>query len=201
MTSSNFAITYIPTPSLCEATDQVEINIDVEWAHAVAPGANINLIVPPSASFQDVDEAEFTAVTYGLANVLSGSYGSVESFTDTADLENENLISEIAAISGISTNFSSGDDGDFTFFGIPATVSAPADSPWATAVGGVALALNPDNSIAWQAGWGNNEVLLAETGFVFDPRRGGLRLHRRRGRRPQQLRHRGCELQLPRWFR
>ena len=169
LTSSNFAITYIPTASLCEATDQVEINIDVEWAHAVAPGANINLIVPPSANFSDVDEAEFTAVTYGLANVISGSYGSPESFTSPSVLTTENLISEIGAVSGISTNFSSGDDGDFTFFGIPATVSAPADSPWATAVGGVTLALNPDNSIAWQSGWGNDEVLIAETGFVSDP--------------------------------
>jgi len=50
LTSSNFNIIYTPTQSLCQATDQVEINIDVEWAHAIAPGANINLIVPPSAS-------------------------------------------------------------------------------------------------------------------------------------------------------
>jgi subtilase family serine protease len=169
LTNSNFAITYIPAPSLCESVDQVEINIDVEWAHAVAPGANINLIVPPSASFLDVDDAEFTAVTYGLANVISGSYGSPESFTPENILETENLISEIAAISGISTNFSSGDSGDYSFDFIPPTVSAPADSPWATAVGGVTLALNPDNSIAWQAGWGNNETLLAEAGFVSDP--------------------------------
>ena len=169
LTSSNFAINYIPSPSNCKATDQVEINLDVEWAHAVAPGANINLIVPPSATFLDVDEAEFTAVNYGLASVISGSYGSIEAFTPTSVLETENLISETAAIAGISTNFSSGDSGDYTFDGIPATVNAPADSPWATAVGGVTLALNSDNSIAWQAGWGNNEVLLTEEGTVFDP--------------------------------
>ena len=169
LTSSNFAITYIPAPSLCESADQTEINIDVEWAHAVAPGANINLIVPPSATFLDVDDAEFTAVTYGLATVISGSYGSPESFTPPNIMDTENLISEIAAISGISTNFSSGDSGDYSFDFIPPTVSAPADSPWATAVGGVTLALNPDNSIAWQAGWGNNQTLLAETGFVSDP--------------------------------
>ena len=169
LTSSNFAITYIPTASLCEATDQVEINLDVEWAHAIAPGANINLIVPPSASFPDVDEAEFTAVTYGLANVISGSYGSIESFTPASILSTENLINEIAAISGISANFATGDAGDWSVYFIPATVIAPADSPWATGVGGVTLALNPDNSIAWQAGWGNNQTLLAETGFVSDP--------------------------------
>jgi subtilase family serine protease len=169
LTSSNFAITYIPTASSCEAMDQAEINIDVEWAHAIAPGANINLIVPPSATFLDVDDAEFTAVTYGLANVISGSYGSIESFTPQNILDTENLISEIGAIYGISTNFSSGDGGDFSADFIPPTVSAPADSPWATAVGGVTLALNSDNSIAWQAGWGNNQTLLAEEGYVPDP--------------------------------
>ena len=166
---SNFAITYTPTPSSCEAAHQVEINIDVEWAHAVAPGPNINLIVPPSASFQDVDEAEYDAVNYGLANVLSGSYASIEEFTPASILTAENLISETAAASGISTNFSSGDTGDYSAYGIPPTVSAPADSPWATAVGGVTLALNADNSIAWQAGWGNNQTLIAEEGFVTDP--------------------------------
>jgi subtilase family serine protease len=169
LTSANFAITYIPTVSTCQAIDQTEINIDVEWAHAIAPGANINLIVPPSASFADVDEAEFSAVIYGLANVLSGSYGSIEALDATSELLTENMINQIAAVAGISANFSSGDAGDFSFFGIPPTVSAPADSPYATAVGGVTLALNADNSIAWQAGWGNNETILAEEGTVFDP--------------------------------
>jgi subtilase family serine protease len=125
LTSSNFTITDIPA-SECEQVDSVEINIDVEWAHAIAPGANINLIVPPSDNLLDVDEAEFTAVNYGLANVISGSYGSIERFTAPTTLATENLISEIAAASGISTNFSSGDAGDFSAEGIPVSVSAPA---------------------------------------------------------------------------
>ena len=166
---SNFSIIYTPTASLCEAPDAVEINIDVEWAHAIAPGAKIDLVVPPSASFQDVDQAVFYAVNYGLGNVLSGSYGSTESETPQSVLDTENLIAETAAILGISTNFSSGDSGDFTLDGIPATVSAPADSPWTTGVGGVTLALNADNSIAWQSGWGNNQSELAFEGYVPDP--------------------------------
>lgn len=169
LTSSNFAITYIPTPSFCEATDQVEINIDVEWAHAIAPGANINLIVPPSATFLDVDDALYTAVTYGLANVISGSYASVESFTPQSVLDTEEFITQIAAMTGISAQFSSGDGGDYSEDFIPQSVSAPADSPYATAVGGISLALNSDSSIAWQSGWGNNETLLSEEGFVADP--------------------------------
>jgi subtilase family serine protease len=169
LTPANFTTTYIPTPSFCASYDEVEINIDVEWAHAVAPGAKINLIVPPSPFFQDIDEAEFTAVNYGLANVISGSYGSPESQVPPNTMDTENLISEIAAVSGISTNFATGDAGDFTQYGLAPTVSTPADVPWATAVGGVTLALNSDNSIAWQAGWGTNQTLLAQQGFVYDP--------------------------------
>jgi len=170
LTSSNFAITYT-APSECIAYDQVEINLDVEWAHAVAPGANINLVVPPSASFQDVDEAEFDVANYGLGNVLSGSYGSPEAFTAATELDTESLISEIGAAAGISFNFATGDDGNFELVDdvFLSTVNAPADSPWSTAVGGVTLALNSDNSIAWQAGWGNNVNVVAAAGIVADP--------------------------------
>jgi len=170
LTSSNFAITYT-APSECIASDQVEINLDVEWAHAVAPGANINLVVPPSANFQDVDEAEFDVANYRLGNVLSGSFGSPEALTAATELDTESLISEIGAAVGISFNFASGDEGDYALTDdvfLP-TVSAPADSPWSTAVGGVTLALNSDNSIAWQAGWGNNVNVVAAEGIVADP--------------------------------
>jgi len=170
LTSSNFAITYTAR-SECIAYDQVEINLDVEWAHAVAPGANINLVVPPSPSFQDVDEAEFDVANLGMGNVLSGSYGSPEALTAATELDTESLISEIGAAVGISFNFATGDQGTFELTDnifLP-TVSAPADSPWSTAVGGVTLALNSDHSIAWQAGWGNNVNVLAAEGIVADP--------------------------------
>jgi subtilase family serine protease len=171
LTSANFNIIYTPSPSYCEAPDP-EINIDVEWAHAIAPGAAIDLVVPPSASFQDTDEAFFYAVDYQLGSVISGSYGSEEYYTSPAVLVTEDLIAETAAVLGISANFSSGDDGDFTFDlpqYYPASVSAPADLPYATGIGGVSLALSEEGKIAWQAGWGTNENLLAETGFVADP--------------------------------
>ena len=173
LTSANFAITYT-APSQCIAYDQVEINLDVEWAHAIAPGASINLVVPPSAEFQDVDEAEFDVANYGLGDVLSGSYASTELYTATTELDTENLISELGASVGISFNFASGDYGDYQLQTIRRTVSAPADSPWSTAVGGVSLALNSDNSIAWQSGWGNNGTLLTEEGAVYNPPQSGF---------------------------
>jgi subtilase family serine protease len=168
LTSSNFSITQVPTPSQCAGPD-AEINLDVEWSHAVAPGANINLVVPPSNSFQDIDEAESYIIIFGLGTVISGSYGAPESEVAISEVNNQNLINEMAAMIGISANFSSADEGDFSIEGIPATVSAPADDIYATAVGGVSVALNPDNSIAWQAGWGTNEAFLVEPGFISNP--------------------------------
>jgi subtilase family serine protease len=168
---SNFNIVYPSTLPTCGAPDP-EINIDVEWAHAIAPGANIDLVVPPSASFADVDTAEYYAVINGLGSVISGSYGSEELYTDLTDLQTENLINELAAVRGISANFSSGDSGDFTF-DLPQyfspSVSAPADSPYATAVGGVSVGLDPSNSITLTAGWGTNVVSMQSGGYVCDP--------------------------------
>ncbi len=171
LNASNFKIINT-APSACASPDP-EINIDVEWAHAIAPGAAIDLVVPPSASFQDVDIAELYAVANGLGNVISGSYGSEERLTPTAVLTEENLINQVAAVLGISANFSSGDEGDFTLDigppNFPASVSAPADSPYATAIGGVSLALKSNNKIDFQTGWGNNETLLISGGTIFIP--------------------------------
>ena len=114
LTSANFKIINTPTPSYCAAPDP-EINIDVEWAHAIAPGAAIDLVVPPSASYQDVNQALFYAVNYQLGNVISNSYGGEELYTPETELVTVDLINEIAALFGISANYSSGDEGDFTF--------------------------------------------------------------------------------------
>jgi subtilase family serine protease len=169
LTSSNFSILNSSTTPKCAAPDP-EINIDVEWAHAIAPGANIDLVVPPSASFMDVDDAELYAISNQLGNVISGSYGSEEYYTPLAVVKVENLINELAAVLGISADFASGDSGDYTFGGgYPASVIAPADSPYATAVGGVTLALKSDNTIAWQTGWGNNITLLYDAGTIYAP--------------------------------
>jgi subtilase family serine protease len=170
LTSSNFQIISSSTPATCGAPDP-EINIDVEWAHAIAPGANIDLVVPPSANFSDVDAGVFYAVINGLGSVISGSYGSEELYDSPAEVQTESLINEIAAANGISTNFSSGDSGDFTFdLGLPPSVSVPADSPYATSVGGVSLTLNKTTgAIAWQSGWGTNIALIEDEGIIIDP--------------------------------
>jgi subtilase family serine protease len=166
LTSANFNIIDVPSPSQCSAPD-LEINLDVEWAHAIAPGANIQLIVPVSAYTEDLDEAWLYAVNYGLGNVISGSYGLEEKGTPAAELDKENLIAEIGVLSGIASNFSSGDAGNYAAVG--PSVSVPADLPYATAVGGVTLALNADDSMVFQTAWQNYRANLISGGVINDP--------------------------------
>jgi subtilase family serine protease len=168
LTSSNFNITYVPGPSDC-ISPSLEINLDVEWAHAIAPGANIDLVVPPSSAVEDTDEAWLYAVNYGLGNAISGSYGIPEIYVSATELNKENLIAEIAAISGISSNFSSGDEGSDALTAHTLTVSTPANLPYATGVGGVSLALNADNSIAFQTGWETYGSQLLYDDEIDDP--------------------------------
>ena len=168
LTAANFTITSVPSPSACSGEYPV-INGDVEWAHAIAPGANIAMIVPPTGFEEDVDEATYYAATEGLGNVISGSYFTPEFFTDKAEAQKENLIAELAASMGVSTNYASGDASNYTYEHTPPTVSVPADLPYATGVGGVTTALKPDGTLLFQTGWETHVALLKDDGTIYDP--------------------------------
>ncbi|MBV8569910.1 MAG: S8/S53 family peptidase [Acidobacteriaceae bacterium] len=167
LTAANFSVIEYP-PAQCAGPND-EINLDVEWAHAIAPGAKIVLLIAGSGYTSQIDEAEYFAAISGLGNVISGSYGLPEFFLSLAELENENLLNEIAAVFGVAANFASGDYGDYSVIFGPTSVSAPADSPYATAVGGVSVALNANNTVAFQTGWGNNATILRDAGYLYDP--------------------------------
>lgn len=138
-----------------------ETTLDVEWAHAVAPAANIALVVATDRA--SLDEAINYAVVHHLGNTISNSWGSLEGFGNPAQLDRVNRILQMAAAQGIDVNFSSGDDGDEMLTAGFRTVDFPASSPFATGVGGTSLALNSDNTLAFQTGWGTNLTRIANT--------------------------------------
>jgi len=164
LTASNFNIVYT-APSTCEGY-WPGIEADVEWTHAIAPGANIDLMVSPTPYPEDLDEAIFYAVSYVLGNVISGSYYNPEFFVGETEAIKENLISEIAAVEGIATNFACG---EFVALDLPWPVNVPADLPYATGVGGVSLALTSDDSIAFQTAWESHASVLLQSGAIYDP--------------------------------
>ena len=176
LTPSNFKIVTPVGPVACaivngKCSADVETMLDVEWAHSIAPGANIVLVLSPDLGFSNIDLANLYAIENQLGNVISNSFGISEvalvEFLPS-ELVVENGISEIAAALGISQQVSTGDDGDFLAFdqaeyGINSvSVEANADSPYVTAVGGTSTFLDSKNNIKLQTGWGLNETRIAE---------------------------------------
>ncbi len=138
-----------------------ETTLDVEWAHSVAPGANIALVEAFTNSFDDLDAAILYAVDNQLGNVISNSYGAPEVELGGVPFTPLDDILLAAAAEGISVNYSSGDSGDFYLEEGQTDVSYPASSVYATGVGGTSLALKADKTMAFQTGWGNNETRIA----------------------------------------
>ena len=178
LTKSNFQIVKPTGPVTCTAKNgciagnwQYETTLDVEWAHAIAPGANIVLVLAADDSFTNLDLANLAAIQNQYGSVISNSFGIPEIVLkelDPPELVVENGISQIAAALGISQNISTGDDGDnLAFdeanFGIDSvSVGANADSPFATGIGGTSTFLDSKSNIELQTGWGLNLTRIAE---------------------------------------
>jgi len=187
LTPSNFTIftpngsaTCSPAPTgPCQAGNwNSETTLDVEWAHSIAPNANIALVLTADNSFTNLDIGNLFAVENGFGNVLSNSFGISEvalAELDPSELVVENGISEIAAALGISQNVSTGDSGDNLAldnaeFGINSvSAGANADSPFATGVGGTSTFLNSQNDIILQTGWGLNATGIANSIPIIPP--------------------------------
>src|SRR5215469_10333177 len=163
ITPANFQIVKAPglvnNPKGPARNWTIETTLDVEWAHALAPKANIALVT--STDHSSLDEAVNLAVVHDLGNVISNSWSSIEIFGNPATHDRMNRILQMAAAKGIDVNFATGDFGDETIrIGIKA-VDFPASSPFATGIGGTSLGLNPDNTMMFQTGWGNNLTRIA----------------------------------------
>jgi subtilase family serine protease len=139
----------------------VETTLDVEWAHAIAPGAKIVLVLATDTG--SLPEAINYAVIHRLGNTISNSWSGPEGLGNPAGFNRVNRILQMAAAQGIDVNFASGDFGDESPSVGFKTVDFPPSSPFATGVGGTSLALNSDNSIMWQTGWGTNLTRIADT--------------------------------------
>ena len=169
LTANNFLILYPTGPAACNMTCggwADETSLDVQWSHAVAPGANIILLLAADNSFTNLDLSVLFAIENEIGPVISNSYGAPEILLAQqfpSELVVQNTLNQLGAALGMSVNFSTGDSGDFSGdLGGVTSVSAPASSPFATAVGGTSLFLNGDRSIQFQTGWGNNLTRIAD---------------------------------------
>jgi subtilase family serine protease len=126
--------------------------LDVEWAHAIAPGANIILFEANSDSPSDLQAAVATAAAYPGVSVVSMSFGSPEMSTDPSL---NSLYTTPAGHQGVTFLASSGDTGSYVPGTTTVAVNSPAASPNVLAVGGTHLVLNADNSYNSETAWGS----------------------------------------------
>ena len=119
----------------------LETSLDVEWAHAIAPGANIVVVATTSPTLSNLLAAIDYAVKTVKANVISMSWGAAEFSTEAAYDSHFN-------ISGVSFVASSGDSG--------AGVQWPAVSPYVVGVGGTTLTIKGTtySEVAWSGSGG-----------------------------------------------
>ncbi len=150
---------------------QGETDLDLQWAHAIAPKAKIVVLIMPSEDWTEFEYAIQYAVQNKLGNVISNSYGLSEYESGPVTITGFSQVIQKAAAKGIAVNFSSGDGGDGGT-GAPNVggTSFPADSPYATAIGGTSLEVPSGTSAKAETGWGNNQTLLSfAKNSVVDP--------------------------------
>ncbi len=114
----------------------LEISLDVQWAHAIAPGAHILLVEASSNSFANLMAAEDYAASN--ASYVSNSWGGSE-FSGETSYDSHFIHS------GVSFFVSAGDAG------LPAQY--PSASPDVISVGGTTLTFDNSGNLISETGW------------------------------------------------
>ncbi|GAA1896085.1 S53 family peptidase [Streptantibioticus ferralitis] len=141
-----------------------EETLDVEAVHAVAPAADIVYAGAASCNDADLLDSLNKVVDNRLADIVSNSWGDVEA-NETPDVAAAyDQVFQQGAVEGIGFYFSSGDNGDEVANTGTKQVDTPANSAWATAVGGTSLAMGKGDKYQWETGWGTTKSLLSADG-------------------------------------
>ncbi len=147
-----------------------ETTLDVEWAHAMAPGASIALLTSPVAETQGVHGMpqflflEQWALDHNLGHIISQSWATTENtlFNNNPGgiqvLKSFDAFYKQAAADHVTVFCSSGDSGvanpnlkgkNYPF----PTVNFPASDPYVTAVGGTILTADTQGHYQSEVGW------------------------------------------------
>jgi len=129
----------------------METSLDVEWAHAIAPEADIILVEAASDNLGDLLRAVSVAVRYG-ASTVSMSWGATE-------WSGERSLDTHFISNGVTFVPASGDSGG--------GVQYPAAAASVLAVGGTSLSLDSHGNYLSESTWGGSGSGLSA--FEFEP--------------------------------
>jgi subtilase family serine protease len=144
-----------------------ETTLDVEWAHVMAPKANILLVETPTSEtegvqgFPEIVQSENYVIDNHLAGVISQSFGATEeTFPSNAAIMALRSANLNAAANGVTMLGSSGDAGPTDYMLnledlYPYQVNSwPSSDPLVTSIGGTQMNLdNAGNRLSPDAVW------------------------------------------------
>jgi subtilase family serine protease len=160
-----------------------ETTLDVEYAHAIAPGASILLVETPVSEtegvhgFPQIIKAEQYVVRHHLGDVISQSFSATEqTFPSQAAVQALRGAYQLAARNHVTVLAASGDSGaadvkldGSTYYPFPVT-SWPDSDPLVTAVGGTQLHVTATGKPAAPTVWNDtynraaNEFAIGNAG-------------------------------------
>lgn len=116
----------------------LEESLDVEWAHAIAPGAKIILVEAKNSYLSSLLSAVDYAASQPNVHQVSMSWGGSE-------FSGESSYDYHFSVSGVSFTASSGDSG--------AGILYPAASPYIVSVGGTTLNVDGSGNVLSETAW------------------------------------------------
>ena len=153
-----------------------EASLDVEWAHAIAPGASIVVYDAayypndPTTSLLDLFTSMQQASMLPGVSVVTLSYGIPEPGLSQVGANQKQIDSDFTT-KGVTFLASSGDSGIFGSGGSQVEANYPAASPNVVAVGGTSITIDaagdyPGTGPSGEVGWGagNNSGFVGGSG-------------------------------------
>jgi kumamolisin len=126
------------------ATRYLESTLDVSWAGALAPGAEIIVYEGPDSRNTSMVYTFNEAIGLGEVSVITNSFAHREDSEPPAVRRQYHASAKMAAALGITVVAASGDSGE---------TDTPSASPYVTGVGGTELYLDSNGEVTDEAAW------------------------------------------------
>jgi subtilase family serine protease len=147
-----------------------EISLDVEWAHAIAPAATIDLVLSPTNTDEDIYRTTRFAIEENLGAIISQSFGGSETCLTSSYIAAEHALFAEAQARQISVLASAGDMGSLSpicsgnqnkfLIGLGPGVDYPASDPLVISVGGTRLLTYPTGTYRHETVWNDSREQL-----------------------------------------
>ena len=152
--------------------EEAEATLDASWSRALAPDANVTLVVSATTNTTDgIDLSEVAIIEGNTTDVMTESFSACELYATDTQLAGATALAEQAAAQGITYLVSTGDDGtegcddpNITPATNPISVNYLASTAFNVAVGGTMFNENGSPSKYW-----TSTPPISETAISYIP--------------------------------